>query len=64
VINGYTYQGNLTKTKSDKAFIEKSWDKGLDEDITNIEEVNPANKTLVKIFRIGDFEKDFLRNVR
>ncbi len=64
VLNGYTYQGNLSKTSADKVFIEKCWDRGLDEDITNIEEVNPAHKTLVKIYRIEDFEKDFLRNVR
>lgn len=64
VINGYTYQGNITKIDTSQIFIEKTWDRGLDQELTNIEEVNPLDKKLIKIYRTDEFENDFLRNVR
>jgi hypothetical protein len=64
IINDFTYYGNLELIKADSIFIPKSWDRGLEENISSIDDVNPRNKTLSKIFRVGDFENDFLRNVR
>ena len=63
-IDAYTYHGDIIKTDSSQLFIEKTWDKGLNEELLNIEKVNPFNKTLIKIYRKEEFVNDFLRNVR
>lgn len=61
-LNGYTYSGNIEKIDSIELFVAMRWDRGPDEPISETERVNPSTLTLIKIYRIEEFENEFARN--